>query len=447
MLQTLLFEPSVLALCALTAFAPWRWLWRCWALIGLALAILFELYPAERNPGFAHFAGIAILVAIGAICLLVLALRVAVWLAYRYLTGARHSPTPRRDRLALVGMDVALTTAGGAYAAALLLKHALFALAGMEHGYLASASLVAAPIAGAVSAYKKQLWRSSAGWRGAGTLAVFLLTTAATGLYSLYYPHVVSASALRIAAEQPYCIALGKRRRPVTSLEDLTLVTMDKGGWRHHAILLVERAGGIRSYHWSHRKGRFMPGTYTSAAACIPRSGFLDALPFRSGKLPETAEIYANEIYHRIPWTYHPSFYNRSISISVEPPEFKPASSSSRKYRASMSPSSGPLPGPPIEELLAHQPTGRHGRLVEIKDGPNGWDWFYRLDADGDVVSSINCPDADRCQHRFRHRRRAYNFEHPPRLIDQSEAMEQRLVDLFRSFEGRRVPMHATMER
>lgn len=150
----------------------------------------------------------------------------------------------------------------------------------------------------------RHLWRGGRSYWRARTLAIACFPIVfVAALYGARHPEIVLAAANDVARDDPFCIALQIRRRPVRSRQELTFFTMDKGHTStNHAILLVDRNGQRQSYQWSYRKGRFVKGIRDYAVACIPKSSnFAAEFPRWTGARMKEQEFYfaATTLYCR----------------------------------------------------------------------------------------------------------------------------------------------------
>lgn len=162
------------------------------------------------------------------------------------------------------------------------------------------------------------------------TLGLLYGTLIFSGL-GIFHPYAVIRSAQNIAGESPYCIGLSKRNRPPESLEDLTLLTMDKSNFDHHAFLLIEKQDGtVDPYHWSYFQSKFLPGIVNwenenrPSIPCRPKHNFASDLPLTGETSTESVEFYFHDGFLKTEKEYSPYISSNYISIAAIAPNFMP---------------------------------------------------------------------------------------------------------------------------
>ena len=206
-------------------------------------------------------------------------------------------------------------------------------------------------------------------WRAGIIAAAFSSPMIAVSIYGLIYPEIVLAQAELVAREAPFCIALGERRRPPLSRQDLTFFTMDKSKFRNHAILLVDRPAERASYHWSYRQRRFVEGAADEAVACLPRQDFAAALPHWNETERHEFELYFGGRDLIIPANYEPKFTDSYLSVGAAAPDFESIERSSSSPRANVELRSRAWLEGSAREVLQSQTTGRVADMIEVQNG------------------------------------------------------------------------------
>lgn len=108
-------------------------------------------------------------------------------------------------------------------------------------------------------------------------LAVSAVALAAGLIFALWTaPRVIRASAEALAGGRPWCLALPRAHRPVSSRFDLTLFRARGGALVPHMVLWIE---GQEPLHRSYRAGSFQSGPPTeSLQHCLPRADYLNTM-------------------------------------------------------------------------------------------------------------------------------------------------------------------------
>ncbi len=310
---------------------------------------------------------------------------------------------------------------------------------------------------------------AQAGAAGAGFGATFLLCLAA----SLLSLRTVAERAAEAAHDAPYCIQVADNSQggyqPARAWLDLSGLTM----WSlsqvlHHAILVVSESTGTTYSHWSYRKQAFVagasnwkPGEYEPAVTCIPQRDFIASLPvlFPQSTSGRYVRLSQQDIF-RIPDEYQPrwgSGQTRSLRLLTAAPDFQPLNTSwSRLTSWDYDSNSVSVEWNP--DWLLSVMSSIDGRAIDqgtefglrktliVFHGRDGKDYEshrYTLDtgSNSDGTTLIHCSPATAklpksCQHRFLKNGRHYYFRQRPEDVPRWREMQQRLLDLFASFEA-----------
>lgn len=432
------------------AIAPWRWMWRTCALVFLlGTMLLFALDDTSmRGPGAAIGAFMFLLVLAPA--MLVLTIRLA-WTALRTIQrrdqygNALHVAAghPHIQAFDLVLLAVAGALVAGVCVVMLGTSFKSVGLSYLGHGLggILGVSAVAA------HAYTWLRGAPPAGRR----LRTFRLSaafvTAVVSLSGAFYPELVMKEAAAKAAGYPYCIAMNVSRRPVLSVQDMTLFGFDTGGLRHHAVLLVDRNGEIEPHHWSYRRSTFQPGVWfweegedhRSRVDCRPEKDFVERLPIMSQPKIGHEWAYVDGRLLEIPTIYEPVIFLGDIRIAAIPPSFAPAPDLPDEDRVQSARRDHIWLEHFADEAIASPPDNQVDDLQEVRVAEHDGPLYYRLDDRGNVETFVTCRDdgleETACWHRFYRHGRMYSFKHGQGLIEQSTGMEQALFDLFASFD------------
>lgn len=127
------------------------------------------------------------------------------------------------------------------------------------------------------------LSRSSLGQK----IALILLTAPTiVAIWSIGVVGLIAVSATSISEGRPYCLTRKPARDPIGALQELRgLSFYTSREWSFHGLLVVQDADGQVAYNWSPRRMRFDPVLRPKLlfpdprSACIPKKGFLGALP------------------------------------------------------------------------------------------------------------------------------------------------------------------------
>ena len=342
--------------------------------------------------------------------------------------------------------DTFLLFATGMVASIFIFKFIAFSLAAFPYGFIVHSVLIitSAVLMGTTLQFVVKNKKHSQLKILILTLALFCGLFLFSGL-GIFYPYVVTRSAHNIAAGNSYCIGLNKRSRSLNSLEDLTLLTMDKSGFGHHAFLLVEKEDStLEPYHWSYFQSKFLPRiiNWTNdnkpSIPCRPAPDFIKKVPLTSHTIMEDMVFYFHDNFLKIPKEYAPHVSSNYISIAVQAPSFDPVTREKGRLYASMEVRSREWMENLHKDYEGLPITGKIGNLNEIKNAKNGIDWYYRFNENSQLETVAGCYSSrtpeTACQHRFYRNGAMYTLDHSRELLPQSDEMERILFNLFESF-------------
>lgn len=444
-LLRIILNPYFLMPAALTSILPLRWVLRFWifvAIIGFGFSAFQTQTSISNDPGIGYILGIAILIFYGIFLYFIVIAKLIIQRIRK-----KESKVYPLESKALHIVDSFLFLMTGTVLSILTFKFLAFSLAAFSHGFLihGGISLTLIILIGAVlkfNPHDKKYFYSRTSILALSLLCALLLFSS----MGSFYPYVVIQSAQRIAAKNPHCIGLNTRARPLNSLEDLTLLTMDKSNFEHHAVLLVEKEDStLEPYHWSYFQSDFLPGigNWTNdsrpSIPCRPARNFIEETPLISNKVTRDIEFYFHGHFLKIPEEYSPFVSNNYISIAVQAPNFKAVPRESGHLYANMEMGSKEWMEALHKNYESLPPTGKIGNLSEIENAAAHIDWYYRFNDDHQLVTVAGCYSAGRpsetaCQHRFYREGAMYTFDHNKELLSQSNEMERKLFDLFQSF-------------
>ena len=310
------------------ALAPGRWACRAGAAAILpAIAVLSTVHVFGDRITLifdgADPRAAAWLAVIGLVAALLIRRRVVRALWDRKWRAANRSPqglgaeVAPRTPITVAGQmtDRALAIAYGAGLSGIVFANAAWYLRGQPDGYAwhAGFALAALIITGV------GFWQRAAILRyatGAFALSLLMLLV----FSAVIFPRTVAAQAREIAQGQPYCLARHTVNLPITSLADLSLLTIEKSNkrrgtrffrrYQNNLALLVEHNDADAEYlplnifAWSFEENRFQPSPAKSNLTdvnCIPKTDFLDPL-----QPSDALEISLFDRYLRVPLTHTP---------------------------------------------------------------------------------------------------------------------------------------------
>ena len=258
-LLSIIFNPYFLIPTTLTSILPLRWVFRFWIFIsivgfGFSAFQTQESISHDRDIGYAF--GIVLIITYG----IFLSAIVMARLIIQKIRKTKLKTFPFETRVINIA-DTFLLFATGMVASIFIFKFIAFSLAAFPYGFIVHSVLIitSAVLMGTTLQFVVKNKKHSQLKILILTLALFCGLFLFSGL-GIFYPYVVTRSAHNIAAGNSYCIGLNKRSRSLNSLEDLTLLTMDKSGFGHHAFLLVEKEDStLEPYHWSYFQSKFLP--------------------------------------------------------------------------------------------------------------------------------------------------------------------------------------------
>lgn len=428
-----------------TSFLPLRWVLRFWSFI---VILVFGISAFETQASISHdggggyILGIGILIIYGIILSLIIAFRFAI----QKIRKKKSYPQTREIKF-IKAVDSFLLAASGIVASFFTFKFLAFFLSASPNGFAIHGALIVISVGTIGITLRFILNRQEGSLFKVLLMALGLLCGTFTfSVIGIFYPYAVIRSAQNIAGESPYCIGLSKRNRPPEAMEDLTLLTMDKGDFDHHAFLLVEKQDGtVDPYHWSYFQSRFLSGIVNwendnrPSIPCRPKHNFALDLPLTGGISTENVEFYFRDGYLKTGKEYSPHISSNYISIAAIAPNFMPVP----REKGGLYPSKEVGSRKWMESLQKQYenlaPTGKVGNLNEIKDTTHHIDWYYRYNESGQLSTAISCYYGGRlpevaCQHRFYRDGAMYTFDHSMALLSQSDAMEEKLFVLFERF-------------
>ncbi len=444
-MNLLLIIPSIST--AITVFAPFRWVWRFWLLFSIIIITLIAVSPTDPDSGIGHALGLSILLTYLVLSGLLLLSRTAFHILHARWKLMASSPG-NREAAAIYVADLMVCVTGSCTAAvfAVIILGRIFA--SQSHGVFIHATVLLLTIGALFCILRSSRLRHTKHLRVLAFTLPGLSILAVATVLSVLYPIRVLAEAQETTSGNPYCIEMSSRDRDLQSWQDIMFFTMDKdmgphGG--HHAILLVDRDGEIEPFHWCYRSGKFLSGVVNwnnknrLPVACKPKTDFGPALGLTFPRDPAFKELYFQGKHLRIQNSYQPSWTNAYLSIAAIVPDFPPTERVAGGPYASMAIRGRTwlqnLAGRSVPDLLP----GHTSALIEARDGKYGDQIFYRTNGSGEILTLVNCYDSRpieiRCQHRFYRDGRMYSFDHSRELLGQSHQMEERLIQVFSSFE------------
>jgi|GEM_PF-4862151 len=429
---------------------PWRWAWRIWAwcvlaLAGLAVVELSYPWGVGEYPAVDEF--------IYRIQAVIWGVALGLRLIWREI---RHCWASRTDEAqgSLGAADALLGAAAGLVAAGSLFIGLADELARQSVGVwvhvgFVGGALLLLPLL--VQALRRRCPRCR---RVAWPLAVFFGVSGSLSLAGLVYPFLIVHSATTMAAGAPHCLALGGLPRVVRSLSDLTLFSLPKNGYFHHAVMLVDRDGTLEPYHWSYWKMAFEPGIRDwgrpsgLTIACRPLADFTARLPLAppdrdsdaAGRA--TLDLLFNRTLMSIPAKYSPLLdYSEGLRITVTPPTFAPALEDGDGVLASLRLDTHIQVRPQYERALTGRNLGTVAGLTAFRvastsgDRTREWTSFVaRDDATGDLTALHCIVSQNSCRHTFLRGEQEYTFSHSMDLLPQWRDMQNALVATFDGF-------------
>jgi hypothetical protein len=414
---------------------------RFWIFISIAclgVSAFNTQTSVSYDPGIGYFLGILLLEFYGVFLSVIVIARLIV----QYVRKIKPKPCLSEAK-AINSVDTFLFLTTGIVASIFTFKFFAFSLAGFPHGFLihGGLSLILISLTGISIGF---LPRDKKNFHF--KILIFILgLSCGLLLFSApgaFYPYVVIQSAQHIAGSNLYCIGLNRRSRLLNSLEDLTLLTMDKNDFAHHAVLLVEKGDAtFEPYHWSYFESKFLPGIVNWAndnkpsISCRPARDFIKKIPWVGNVEAQDMDFYFHDNFLKIPKEYAPRVSSNSIFLTAEAPSFKPAKR--ERLYAGMEVRSREWMESLHKDYESLPPTGKIGNLNEIKNAQNGMDWYYRFNKNGQLETVAGCYSSHTpetaCSHRFYRNGAMYTFYHGRELLANSDEMEKNLFDLFES--------------
>jgi hypothetical protein len=271
--------------------------------------------------------------------------------------------------------------------------------------------------------------------------------------YAMFVSFSVRKQAQEIAGEKPFCLQVRKSAgyMAVTGVKDtLGLLMKGRGGY-HHAALVVGDLKAPDTYHWSYFRNEFVQGTYGPLPiVCVPGRNYFSQSIERHHEENLTFALQGKIL--SIPKVFHPAPLWPGSTVGyyfqATAPLFVPADEICSKRLCNMvhvafhggaTPqgwANGSKADYRIEELgNVHGLKAR--RFTALRGKPHvTYDYVQRAD-DGKAVTYVTCFDDPtvQCTHLFSERGLTYSFHHMPEDLLQWNIMQERLIDLNKTFE------------
>lgn len=290
---------------------------------------------------------------------------------------------------------------------------------------------------------------------------VGLATTGLLVIAGLATTTLVTRSAREIAGDKPYCIQVADLQadyRSARTLLDLSgLMMRSKIFDQHHAVLVVGDETQPSLFHWSYRRGRFVPGVLNAAIpghepvfSCESRRNFIGTLPALWVPPPESTYVHFSEHEtFRVPTSYQPRWSGGStafLAIATAAPDFAPLTtpwtSLAQSERVKNVAFIAWTPTG-LHDLTRAAPSGASAGEFGLQEAPTGPSRRYVTEGQPNGVNAtvIDCPVASKarpamCRHRFLSHGREFDFVHRPEELPNWRKMQERLVSLFASFQA-----------
>lgn len=420
----------------LTVALPPPWVWRGWVLIFL---LLLGSNALSANIGVED--GRAILGLIFLIPYLFITFSLFAVCCIKYYRVKR---TVASRGLKIFHVFIFLFA--GVIAAAYTIRFAAFFFEGFSDGIFIHTILTG--LCGGMAFFLIALSRPRNDWTNTLRMAVFSFTASIStiSLLGILLPYVVLKNAADIAKDQPYCIALQKSRRPVENIQDMVFLTMDKLRYGQHAVLLIKTAEEIKAFGWSYLRIPFTDRVTNwdsknrPIIPCLPEPFFGEKLPLFGKRDNHTTGVFFDEKLLEMNKKYSPKgLHQNYLSISAQAPDFTPVDSHPRTPRASIEIRSRDLMENLHKKYENKKHVGKIGDLTETMTEQQGLRWYYKKDEQNRIATIIGChasrDENTACQHRFYRDNKMYYFEHSTDLLERSSELENKLYDLFKSFE------------
>jgi hypothetical protein len=289
---------------------------------------------------------------------------------------------------------------------------------------------------------------------GLATFGILVIASIATTA-------LVMRSARAVADGKPYCIQVADARsdyRPARMLFDFSgLVMRAKGFDQYHAILVIGDDAHPALFHWSYHSAGFVPGVLNEAMpdfgpvlACEPQPDFVDTLPMLWPQRSANAYVrFSEREVYRVPAPYQPRWSggsSRFLAIATAAPDFAPLATDwaalTEPERVRNAAFIGWNPTG-LLDLVKTAPAGAIATQFGLRETPLGSSRRYVTEGqpNGANATVIDCPVGSEthpamCRHRFVNRGREFDFVHRPEDLPDWRTMQERLVDLFASFEA-----------
>lgn len=421
-------------------YTPWRIAWRMWLILAITAISYSDLTYIEHweNDNFDFIFYLYFFGVMG----FVLIFRGL----YRKFLKKLAPLEPSKPILIL---DHLTTVYFGFILSLFIIRFFAYYFAQQDNGFLIHETITVAGIIVTILSFSLVFFKTKTIVRHLALLFMTASSLVSVGSFmGMNYPDIVLADAAAKADSKPYCIDLGRQRREVTSREDLTLFTMDKkGGDRHAALIIQNDDGELVPYTWSYWQKKFLKGLNNwgnhnqPSLFCKPKLNFADDLSEKTSGMPEYVHLYFQNKYLEIPSKFSPSSWTKSLSISTVSPDFKAVPREKFKLYPSIEVRDNSFLINSAKDYMHGRKDEFIGSWEDFKNLNNDYKKYLKFSihtAENKIITFIRCfeeKDGSRsCQHRFYRDGKMYSFNHDANFLPQSQDMEDRLYDLFKSF-------------
>lgn len=290
------------------------------------------------------------------------------------------------------------------------------------------------------------------------TLLLFL------SAYSAFMSFSLRKQAQEVAEDKPFCVQVPSRAgyTAATGIKDTLGLLMKGYGGYHHAVLVVRDVKSPVTYHWSYFRNQFVQGTYGPLPiVCVPSRDYFSN-PVRYSNEDKLTFALHGKIFS-IPKVFHPhpAWPGSMVGYGylATAPSFVPASEACSKRLCNMVHVAF-YGGATAEGWSKQSTTDRriedlgdvHGlmarRRTELRNKHYVYYDYIQRSPDGKTSTYITCFDVRtvQCAHLFSEGGLTYSFHHMPDDLPQWRTMQERLINLNRTFalEGETMLRHAS---